>query len=313
MRRAQHRPRDQPTKENPMSATPTFAQLTLKYLAWCGKNRSPRTLEWYGSHLSGFLAHLGDDRDLPVSSLKPFHVVEWVDGKETWGDTYKRGAIVAVQRCLNWAEELGYIEGHALKKVKKPPAGRRDNPMMPEDFAVMLAGVREGDPFRDLFLFLWHSGARPQEARHIEHRHVQAGQQRIVIPKEEAKGKRYPRIIYLHGPALEIIERLMAIRPDGKLFLNTRGEPWTKYALCNRLFRLSQATGVKKAAYDARHGFCQRLLEKNVNLTVVSELMGHRNAQMVSSVYSHMSKATSHLHEALRMADGDPHKATPSV
>ena len=275
----------------------------MKYLAWCQQNRSPRTLEWYAGHLSAFLVHLGDDRNLPVSALKPFHVVEWVDGRETWGDTYKRGAIVAVQRCLNWAEEMGHIESHPLKKVKKPPAGRRDNPMMPDDFLVMRAGVREGDPFLDLFLFIWHSGCRPQEARHIELRHVQLDHERVVIPKEEAKGKRYPRTIYLHGPALEIVARLAASRPEGKLFLNARGDAWTKYAVCNRMHRLSKVTGVKKAMYDARHGFCQRMLEKNVNMTVVAELMGHANAQMVSSVYSHMGKATSHLKDALREAN----------
>ena len=31
-----------------------------------------------------------------------------------------------------------------------------------------------GDPFRDLLIFLWDTGARPQEARHIEPRHFNA-------------------------------------------------------------------------------------------------------------------------------------------
>jgi integrase len=298
-RRAQHRLLDQPTKENTMSITPTMSQITLKYLAWCQKNRSPRSLEWYAGHLSGFLVHLGDDRNLPISSLKPFHVIEWIDSKDTWGSTYKRGAVVAVQRCLNWAEELGHIDSHPLKKIKKPPAGRRDNPMMPEDFLVMLAGVREGDPFRDLFLFIWHTGCRPQESRHIESRHVQLDQERIVFPKEEAKGKRHPRVIYLHGPALEIIARLMAHRVDGKLFLNTRGDPWTKFALCNRMFRLSQATGVRKAAYDLRHGFGTRKLIQGHDHLTVAHLMGHRDGTMLAKVYGHLDRDTAHLKKAL--------------
>ena len=78
---------------------------------------------------------------------------------------------------MNWAEEMGYIAANPVKKVKKPPARRRDNPMTPEDFLAILARLRQGDPFRDLFLFLWHSGCRPQEARHIEARHVQLVQE----------------------------------------------------------------------------------------------------------------------------------------
>jgi integrase len=191
---------------------------------------------------------------------------------------------------------MGYIDATPLKRIAKQPAQRRDNPMAPEDFQAILVQIGEGDPF----LFIWHTGCRSQEARHIEPRHVDLDRAVVVIPKEEAKGKRYPRFIHLHGPALEIVQRLMKRRKQGELFRNTRGEPWTKYALCNRIYRLSKVAGIKKTAYDMRHGFCQRLLERNVNMTVVAELMGHADAQMVSTVYSHMHKATDHLKEALR-------------
>ena len=58
------------------------------------------------------------------------------------------------------------------------------------------------------------------------------------------------------------------------------------------------------AAYDLRHGFCQRLLEGGVNHLAVAELMGHANGQMVASVYSHMNRASAHLKEALKKAAG---------
>jgi integrase/recombinase XerC len=279
---------------------PTISAIISKYLAWCGKHRSPRSLEWYEGHLAGFLAHLGVLADMPVAALKPFHLVEWVDSHDRWGNTYKRGAIVAVQRSLNWAEELGYIESHSLKKIKKPPAGRRDNPVMPEDFQTILARLPERDPFRDLFLFLWHSGCRPQEARHIEPRHVQLDQERVIIPKEEAKGKRYPRVIYLNSPALEIVTRLLALRTASKLFRNTRGDPWTKYAVCNRMHRLSRACGIKKAAYDLRHGFATRKLVQGHDHLTVAEILGHRDGTMLSKVYGHLDRHTAHLKKALQ-------------
>lgn len=174
-----------------------IATLAEKYLAWCEKHRSPRTVVWYRGHLDGFLAHLGSP--LLVTELKPYHVVEWVDAHPAWGDTYKRGAIMAVQRACNWAGELGYIEDSPIKRIKKPAARRRDNPMSPDDFQAVLGFLAEGDPFRELLVFVWNTGVRPQEARHIEARHVQFDRERIVIPAEEAKGKRYPRIIYLHA------------------------------------------------------------------------------------------------------------------
>jgi integrase/recombinase XerC len=278
---------------------PTVSAIFRKYLAWCLKHRSARTAEWYDEHLASFLAHLGDQADCPLASLKPYHVVEWIDAHETWGDTYKRGAIVAVQRACNWAEQMGYIDVTPLKRIAKPPARRRDNPMAPDDFQTILAWIEEGDPFRDLFLFIWHTGCRPQEARHIEPRHVDLDRAVVVIPKEEAKSKRYPRFIHLHGPALEIVRRLMGVRAEGKLFQNTRGQPWTKYALCNRMYRLSQVAGVKKTAYDMRHGFATRKLVQGHDHLTIAELMGHRDGTMLVKVYAHLDRNDAHLKRAL--------------
>ena len=282
-----------------MDAPITLRLIIERYLDWCGKQRAPRTVDWYKGHLDGFLAYLGNQAHMPVTNLKPYHVVEWVDSHQNWGDTYRRGAIVAVQRAMNWAEGMGHIAASPVKIIKKPPARRRDNPMTPEDFQAFLARLPVDDPFRDLFLFLWHSGCRPQEARHIEPRHVQLVQERIVIPKEEAKGKRYPRVIYLHGPALELVTRLMVVRTEGKLFRNVRGRPWTKYAVCNRMYRLSRATGRKMALYDTRHGFATRKLVQGHDHLTIAELMGHRDGTMISKVYGHLDRQTDHLKKAL--------------
>lgn len=287
-----------------METAPTLDQVVQRYLAWCRRHRSPHTAAWYAGHLSGFLAHLGDSRAMPVTSLKPYHVVEWVDSRETWGGTYRRGAIVAVQRALSWAEQMGYIDANPLKRVQKPAASRRDNPMAPDDYRAMLALLPGGDPFRDVLVFAWETGARPQEIRHIEPRHVDLPGECVVIPKEEAKGKRRARVIHLYGPALDVVARLMAERTGGKLFGNARGGAWTRHGVCNRMGRLSGRIGRRYALYDCRHAFCQRLLEAGVSLPAVAELMGHANSNMVSSVYSHMGKATAHLKDALRQAGG---------
>jgi integrase len=282
-----------------MDALPTLTFIVGKYLDWCRRHPAPRSVEWYQGHLDGFLKHLGNQALMPATDLKPFRVIERVDSHETWGATDRRGTIVAVQRALNWAEEMGYIAASPVKRVKKPPAGRRDNPMTPEDFQALLARLPEGDPFRELFLFVWHSGCRPQEARRIEPRHVQLDQQRIVIPKEEAKGFCHPRVIYLHGPALEVVARLLAVRAEGKLFRNSQGRPWTKYAVCNRMHRLSSATGRRLALYDARDGFATRKLVQGHDHLTIAELMGHRDGTMIGQVYGHLERQPDHLRKAL--------------
>jgi integrase len=225
---------------------PAVAEILDKYLDWCQRHRERRTYDWYRDHIQSFLDTLPNAATMPVGDLKPYHVIEWVDKHPDWSPAYRKGGIVAVQRPFNWAEELGYIAASPIKKIKKPQAQRRESHVTPEGFADLLSHYAEGDPFRDLLLFCWHSGCRPQEARHIEAHHVHLEAECVVIPKEEAKGKRRPRVILLHGPALDTIKSLVAARPTGKLFLNEDGNPWNRFAIANRFDRLHLSLGMKK-------------------------------------------------------------------
>lgn len=273
-------------------------ELASKYLAWCSNHREARTHEWYDNYLKLFLDYPGI-ANMDALAIKPFHVVEWVDSNPKWGDNYKRGAIVAVQRVYNWAEEMGYIENTPIKKIKKPQAKRREIFMQREDYEAILAQVDEGDPFRDLLLFVWATGCRPQEVRHIEPRHVDTVHERIVFPAIESKGKRAKRIIYLHGIAWEIVKRLLAEGREGKLFLNKRRQPWTKYAICNRFNRISKVIGKRMFCYAARHGFGTRKLIQGHDHLTVAALMGHSDGSMLAKIYSHIDQDTEHLKRAL--------------
>jgi integrase len=282
-----------------MQNTLTVTNLVGKYLTWCEAHTAKLTHVWYKGHLESFLANMRDADTLAALDLKPFHVSEWIDSRTTWGSTHKRGGIVAVQRVYNWAEEMGYVDHSPIKKLKKPPAERRETYMRPEDFDMLIDRLALGDPFRDLLTFVWYSGCRPQEARHIEPRHVDLGRECVVFPKEESKGKRYPRTIYLYGPALTIIQQLMAKPVEGKLFRNSRNVAWSKHAVCNRMNRLSEMTGKPMFLYAARHGFGTRKLKQGHDSITVSKLMGHCDPTMLSKVYSHIEKDDAFMKGAL--------------
>src|SRR5262249_52104894 len=121
---------------------------------------------------------------------------------------------------------------------------RRESHLTPGGFAAILGRDAEGGAFRDLLEFSWYSGCRPQEARLIEARHVGLQAECIVISREEAKGKRRPRVIVLHGRALEIVQRLLTLRPEGALFRNEDDRPWKRFAIANRFDRLHLALGI---------------------------------------------------------------------
>jgi integrase len=172
-----------------------------------------------------------------TGELKPFHVMEWVESKTTWGANQRRGAIIAVSRPFNWAAKIGYIESNPVRGVEKPTPEKRDSRMTPADFATLLSHVKD-DPFRELLTFAYEAGCRPQEARLIEARHLKLAQHRVEIPPKEAKGKKRWRVIYLSDKAVEIVSRLAQLRPTGPLCLNVDKNPWKAQAIVCRFQRL---------------------------------------------------------------------------
>ncbi|MBY0458570.1 MAG: site-specific integrase, partial [Gemmataceae bacterium] len=288
-----------PEAAPPPKTVTTVPDVFDAYLEWCQKHRTPRTYEWSRSHIQDFLDSLADKR-MPVDSLKPFHVQQWVDAKTSWGPNHTRGGIAAVQRAFNWAVKLGHLAKSPIAHIDKPAPVRREQVLTRKEFDALLGHVRD-ESFRDVLEFCWETGARVQEVRLIEADHYKPDRGRIELPPPEAKGKKRWRLIYLTDRAEEIVRR-RAARPDGPIFRNIDGNPWNAQNFNNRFCRLQKKLGVKYALTAFRHSFCQRLLEAGVDHTTVAALMGHANAVMVSTTYSHMDQAKDFLREELTRA-----------
>jgi integrase len=299
-RQGEECPQNAPTS-TPAPQGITVAEVFDKYLAWCEKHREPRTYTWYRDHIQDFINRKPEAARLPATDLRPFHVVEWADSHgESWSNAYRRGGIVAIQRPFNWAEELGYLPASPIKRIPKPQPQRREQYITPDTWIKIRDHYAEGDPFRELLEFSWESGCRPQESKRIEARHVDLLNHRIVFPPDEAKGKKRWRIIRMTPAAEAIIQKRMAEFPEGELFRNEDGRPWTAQAMACRFGRLEKHLGEKFCATAFRHGFAQDMLEQGNDPLTVSELLGHADGRMLATTYSHMNKAESHLERALR-------------
>jgi integrase len=157
--------------------------------------------------------------------------------------------------------------------------------------------------FRNLLMILRATGCRPIEARTVEAKHVRG--RFWVFPKVDSKGQKYNRVVPLTKVAYRITRRLMKQYPNGVLFRDTRGNPWTKNALICRFRRLSKKLGTPISAYCFRHTFCTEALERGVDSTTLATIMGHRDATMVARVYSHLTHNRPLLLRAAEQATGN--------
>ena len=223
---------------------------------------------------------------MKVARLESHHLTKWIDSLP-WKPTSKNDAISVAQRMFNWAIEHGHLKQSPVPKIKKPKRQRREVHYTKKQWDA----VREhaNGCFTDFLDFLWSTGCRPKEARDLEARHVDLKSGLAMFQSAEAKGE-IPRVIFLTPESREILARLVEKRPEGRIFLNSRGLPWTKDSVKCRLTRISKKVGFRVIAYGARHSYCTRALKQGVNATVVASLLGHKDASMISKVYSHLAK-----------------------
>lgn len=225
-------------KEVEATSNTTVCGVLDAFLAWVNDWRSPGTYQWYSNHLSSFASHIGEQ--LKLLDLDAKHVTKWIDAchKDSAPDTIY-GAIRTVQRAMNWAVKRGYLPRSPVKNVEKPQTESREAIITPGQFEQIIARCSD-EHARDFFTVMWETGCRVQEIRRVEAKHFIEAERCWLFPRSQAKGKRSPRIIYLTDTAIAITKRLAEKTPDGPIFRNRKGKPWTKDTISRRFRKIAR-------------------------------------------------------------------------
>jgi site-specific recombinase XerD len=227
------------------------------FLTWTEENRAPKTYTRYRDFIQSFVSKCGR---MGVEDLNPAHVTKWLATHKGWNSTTKRNAITALQRGFNWAVRNRGLTRNPIRGMEKPEAKRRTSTISVEEFDDVLKHVQDV-PFRDLLIVSFDSGSRPQETKQLEARHLQLDRQRAVIPGEEAKGHRTRAIYFPTDRSLETVQRLAKEHPDGPLFRNNHGKPWTGFAVTLRFERIQISIGRQAMA---RRGVSSAVTEHDI-------------------------------------------------
>jgi len=93
---------------------------------------------------------------------------------------------------------------------------------------------------------------------------------------------RKPRVVVLHPVVLKLLAWIYRKQPGGRfVFVNARGDPWTRYSLACRFKRLRKRLGLPVTCklYGLRHKFGTDAILNGVSLTMLAELMGHSRTE----------------------------------
>ncbi len=277
------------------------AQVADLFLAHSEKHNERATFVWYRHFLQSFCAIYGR---LPACELKPIHVSRWLDSTDWKGG--RRNAVIALKRAFNWADRQGVLSPNPLRNVEKPPATRRTRILTAEERAEILGATRDAS-FKAFLHALHQTGCRPSEVSRVTAANVNLALGVWVFEQHKtAKRTGKPRVIYLGPEMVEVSRKLVAERPTGPLFPNSRGRQYTKDAIGLRFKRLRKRLPhlAHFVCYSARHSFASDALEKGVGIAQVAELLGHTDTRMVSRHYGHLNQKVTHMKDAAKKATG---------
>jgi integrase len=122
----------------------------------------------------------------------------------------------------------------------------------------------------------------------------------VLRRHKTAKKTGKPRVIILTPPMVALTVRLAAKHPEGPLFRNVDGNPWTRNAIRCRFRRIRTKLGLggNLVAYLYRHTFTTDALENGAGIADVCELLGHTTTDMVMRHYQHLREKREHLRQA---------------
>jgi integrase len=283
----------------------TLLSLWQQFESWmlrevtAGRSR-PRTLDYYRHQVLYFLDQVGGDRLL--TELVPFDLERIKTG---WH------SVQAVQRLFNWAVEMGLIESHPFKRVKKPAAGARQRILSRAEF-LRLCRAAPRD-FRLLLIALRHLMCRPQEVRVLNWTQLTWGQPSFFALLEyKSRSRRrdpsQPRLLLLDGRMVRMLHRLQLRRRPGQdhVFTTARGQAWTAQALRLRLRRLCERLGIGAdqrgelvVCYTVRHTAATEAAANGVRDRLLAELLGHTTPR---TTQRYLHPGAEHLAQAIAQA-----------
>ncbi|MCE9566244.1 MAG: tyrosine-type recombinase/integrase [Planctomycetes bacterium] len=285
----------------------SLGSLLDQFVASGFKGKSDYTRRWYTDKLKPLIAHLG--REFSAQAIKPFHVDQWIAAHPDWASGTARNLWRAVQRLYRWGHRKGLIPESTVLHQEKPRAGKREVVISPDQYAELLAFVRN-DEFKSIITVAWETGARTQELMAARVRHLDVANTRLVFPPEESKDKDRPRVIYLTDTALALLKPKAGSEPDDHLLKNSEGRPWTAdaslcaFAAMHKRMLKAKVKSRKYCLYHFRHSWLDRMLKAGVDALTCAILMGHRDTSMIARTYQHLSQSPDYLRAALKKAAG---------
>jgi integrase len=292
----------------------TVSHVLQAFLKHSREEHDPETAAWHERLLRLFQSLYGKVR---YTRIRKKHVRVWLK-KSGYNPTSQNKALGVLKRAFNWAVEEELIPKNPIAHVKKPRPLVRDRTLTAEERQLIIAAIK-GVAFRDYVQAMTLTGCRPGEVARLTKENVDLARSVWIFTKHKTVKKTgKPLIVYLCPEALALTKRQLQQHPEGPIFRNSRGKPWTRNSVRLRFRNLRKKFPQLKGviAYTYRSSFATDALESGVPDATVATLLGHTSTSTLHKFYARLSHKVDHLKNAAAQATQDHrvgHDAPPDT
>lgn len=291
---------------NPVRRTyVTYEDVANEFLHEIKITRSMSTFRVHRDALSKFARE--DDRQRPITGFGPRDLASFKERLILKGYAPKtiNHFLASVRQLFSWAEDMDYIDGHKMHRVKNVPPAEREAPWLSGEEVQRLLDACPED-FRDMVVAYLNTGARPGELRKLTWSDVDLNRGYIAIRgSKTSRTVKDPRVRYvpISPPLRRILKKLGGGKPKDPVFRNPCGRPYTKDGIAQRFRRRADKAGLTDISTTTlRHTCASHLVQKGVSMEIVRQLLGHTDSR-TTQIYAHL--APEHLKPAVDQLNFD--------
>ncbi|WP_163526657.1 site-specific integrase [Halobacillus ihumii] len=286
----------------------TIQELFAKYDRIILSQSNTRTMEAYREGYKRFMKYLKQDT---LTHIKPYHLQEaYSEMLDEYSIHSHNNSVTIISHLFEFAVDNEFIQKDPHKKIKMKKVPKTEIDVWTEEDINKFMNICHDDLYsRTMFALTLHTGMRKGEVRGLMWDDIDLSEKVIHIKRQLApaksqfnewippKSESSRRPIYISNYLVNLLKKYKkhAWHPNisNGVFSNERGTAIATKTMSDRLDRYAFCAGIKRIRYhDLRHTHATILIQKGVNIKVVSDRLGHSDISITLNKYTHFDESS---------------------
>ncbi|MBP7053982.1 MAG: tyrosine-type recombinase/integrase [Phycisphaerae bacterium] len=247
-----------------------------KWLAYCQRYYTPRTIRLYRSCITQFETYLSNDGNQLTSEAIDAYIGDRL--AVGWSKRYVNCNLSVIKSYCRWCSE----HYHETNQASSIPMLHEDPPkqrvLSDEEYQKILAAISGRD--KDIIVFLANTGLRVSEFTSLTWEDITSDFKSLSVV---GKGRKV-RMIPLNQTCRDILAKYKSQGMTGRL-------PFSRMHRVNVgkiCMRVAKKAGIAQfGPHACRHCFATQLMRRGVSIYKISKILGHASIAVTEKVYVH--------------------------